>query len=146
MSWLAGLAVVGVIQISSAPTCRAPELERERRDVVTIQRLEAAWSAAFLQGDTTFERCLLAPQFTQILRTGNLAGLASELALAAKNTAHPQPVPILPTPTVLLFGDGAVAYGAVKRKTMTTRYADFYVWIGSRWQVVFAQQTVVQGS
>jgi len=143
MHWLAALTVVAATRVLPPP-CGAPAFDQERRDVATILRLEKAWSVAFLQGDTAFERCLLAPTFAEILRTGEMTGLAGELSFATKNVAHPRRVPPLPRPTVVLLADGAVAYGIVKGKMRTTRYADFYVWTRSQWQVVFAQQTVVQ--
>jgi hypothetical protein len=118
----------------------------QRKDVTTVQHLENEWSLAYLRGDTDFERCLLAPNFTEILHTGDVKGLADELELAAKNRGKNLAIPELPKTTVLLHGNVAVAYGISSStgsngKARTTRFADSYLWENGAWHVFFAQQT-----
>jgi len=69
-----------------------------------VQRLEEAWSLAFLTGDTEFERCLLAPDFTEIMSNGEIKFLADELALARANFGAQRPIPPLPKAKVLIYG------------------------------------------
>ena len=45
-------------------------LAHQRRDAGTIQRLENAWTLAYLSGDAEFEACLLTPDFTEIMANG----------------------------------------------------------------------------
>lgn len=123
--------------------CRIGPLANEGRDIATIIRLEHAWSVAYLRGDTAFERCLLTPDFTEVMRSGEVKGLSDEIGFAAKNVGRSDPIPDLPTPQVLIHGNAAVAFAKTHGSTGTTVYADFYVWIGDSWHVYFAQQTAV---
>jgi hypothetical protein len=125
--------------------CNLRPLAHQHRDVATVQHLEDEWSRAYLRGDTAFERCLLSPDFTEILRTGEVKGLQDELDLAAKNQGKNLPIPELPKTTVLLHGSVAVAYGMSSStsngKSKSTRFADSYLWERGAWHVLFAQQT-----
>ncbi|HEY6619029.1 MAG TPA: nuclear transport factor 2 family protein [Steroidobacteraceae bacterium] len=125
-----------------ANDCRFPTLAREHRDIATIQVLELEWTRAYLRGDTDFEECLLTPDFTEIMRNGDIKDLSAELALAAKNKAKPLPLGNLPSGQVLLHGNVAVAYGR-STGARAMRYADYYVWENGRWRVYFAQQTEI---
>jgi len=131
--------------------CKQQALMHQTKDVATIQHLEDEWSTAYLQGNTDFERCLLAPDFTEILRTGEVKFLGDELELAAKNRGKNLAIPHLPKPKVLLHGNVAVAYGmsrstASDGKVRETRFADSYLWENGTWHVFFAQQTQVPSS
>ncbi|MGA7632350.1 MAG: nuclear transport factor 2 family protein [Terriglobales bacterium] len=126
--------------------CTRSVLVHQRRDVATIQRLESAWTLAFLNGDTEFESCLLTPDFTEIMSNGNINHLRDELALAGKNKGKAMAAPNMPPITVQLHGDVAVAYGISSEKVIDGKphrsyYADYYVWKDGAWQVYFAQQT-----
>ena len=92
----------------------------------------------------TGERCLLASDFTEILRTGEVKFLADELYLAAKNRGKNLAIPDLPKANVLMHGNLAVAYGLSSSKK--TRYADSYLWENGAWHVLFAQQTQLQNN
>ena len=126
--------------------CGQEVLQHEHQDAATIQALETAWSVAYLNGDTDFERCLLTPDFTEILRDGSVKLLADELGFAAKNAGKHLTIPDLPKGTVFIHGDVAVAYGlsgsadAQGVKHMT-RYADYYIWEEGAWRAYFAQQS-----
>jgi hypothetical protein len=98
-------------QLSAENVCKQPALMHQHRDVATVLQLEDAWNTAYIRGDTDFERCLLAPSFTEILRTGDLLDLAGELELAEKNRGKNPAIPEMPQITVLLHGNLAVAYG-----------------------------------
>jgi hypothetical protein len=140
------VAAAGFVSLSptlqAKDACQYSALLHERRDVATIESLELEWTRAYLRGDTDFEKCLLTPDFTEIVRNGDVKHLADELVLAAKNKAKPLPVPEIPKGTVLLHGNVAVAYGR-SSGARAMRYADYYVWESSHWRVYFAQQTEI---
>lgn len=124
-----------------------PELRNQSRDAATVQRLENAWSRAFLKGDGDFMNCLLLPKFTEILRSGDVKDLAYEIDIALRNRGKNLPIPDFPAESILLSGDVAVAYGETipmdSAHKSSTRFADFYVWRDGRWRVFFAQQTAI---
>jgi hypothetical protein len=125
--------------------CGLPQLQNQHQNAATIQHLEDEWTLAFLRGDTRYERCLLIPEFTEILASGDIKFLADELALAEKNRGKNLPMPELPKAHVLLHGNVAVAYGESTSKgpdgKPNTRFADSYLWQNGEWHVFFAQQT-----
>jgi hypothetical protein len=130
---------------SAGAECALPELADQKPDAATIQRLEKAWSTAFLRGDTHFEECLLTPDFTEIKRTGKIDQLSDELALAASNKGKPTQALDMPPVTVHLHDNAAVAYGkgqkVIDGKTWTVYYADYYLWKDGAWHAYFGQQT-----
>lgn len=126
--------------------CTRPAMAHQRRDAATIQRLEGAWNLAYLSGDTEFEACLLTPDFTEIMSNGKINHLSDELALADKNKGKAATSPNVPSITVLIHGNVAVAYGISSEKDVDGKphksyYADYYVWNNRAWRVYFAQQT-----
>jgi hypothetical protein len=137
------------IPLHAQTTCDIDSLKGQQRDVATIQRLENAWTVAYLKADTNFELCLLSKDFTEIVRGGDVKVLSDELAFARKNEGKNLLIPRLPEPTVLLHDNVAVAYGTSLStgpdgKIKETRYADYYVWENGRWHAFFAQQTSVE--
>ena len=68
-------------------------LKAQQRDAATIQRLENAWTVAYLKADTNFELCLLSSDFTEIVRSGEVKFLSDELAFARKNEGKNLPIP-----------------------------------------------------
>ncbi|HKR77717.1 MAG TPA: hypothetical protein VJR95_13755 [Rhodanobacter sp.] len=147
----AGLAALACLpaHAQAAAACDRPELQGQTRDAATIQRLERAWSVAFLSGDAGLESCLLLPTFTEIFGDGRIQHLDDELALARANRGKHLPIPDLPGEEVLLRGDAAVAYGVTTSKGADGRvrrqwFADYYVWDRGAWHVYFAQQTPIK--
>lgn len=150
----ASLVTLALLLLCSVPlraqnTCDLSQLKDEHRDVATIQRLENAWTVAYLKADADFERCLLSPDFTEIMRSGEVKFLPDEIEFAMKNKGKNLPIPNMPEPTVLLHGNVAVAYGTSHStgsdgKARTTRYADYYLWENGSWHAFFAQQTSVE--
>jgi hypothetical protein len=126
--------------------CARPALAHQRQDAATIQRLEVAWTVAYLTGDTEFEACLLTPDFTEIMSNGTINHLTEELALAEKNKGKTVTTPDMPPITLNVHGNVAVAYGIspakmIDGKAHKSYYADYYVWTNGAWHVFFAQQT-----
>lgn len=125
--------------------CGQAALKNEHKDAATIQVLERAWSVAFRQGDTDFERCLLTPDFTEIGSDGKLDVLVDELKFAADNLGKNLPIPPQPPTTVLIHGDVAVAYVEVSHskdgKSFSVYNADYYIWEGGAWHAYFSQQS-----
>jgi hypothetical protein len=147
-----GFAIlIPLMTLSAHPkaACDVPSLLNQRKDAATIQRLEDAWSTAYLKGDTNFERCLLTEDFAEIMRTGEVKALSDELALAEKNKDKKLPIPDFPKGTVLLHGNVAVAYGTSTHtgadgRSEELRYADYYGWENGGWHAFFAQQTEIE--
>ena len=129
----------------AAGTCGQAVLQQEHHDAATVQALELAWSVAFLEGDTDFERCLLTPDFTEITRGGSVKRLADELALATQNRGKDLPPPPPLQIPVMIHGDVAVAYVAVPHskdgKMFNVYNADYYIWEGGAWRAYFSQQS-----
>ena len=139
----------GAPRLIAADSCNLPDLANQKKDAVTIQRLDDAWSRAYLRGDSHFMSCLLIPEFTEIMRSGALKFRSDELQMAEKNRGKNLPIPELPKATVLLHDNVAVAYGeslssGADGKSKGRRYADFYVWENGAWHVFFSQQTPVE--
>jgi hypothetical protein len=135
-----------VFTADSRADCARPALAHQRRDAATIQRLENAWSLAYLTGDAEFEACLLTPDFTEIMSNGSIHHLREELELAEKNKGKAVTAPNMPPITIHLHGDVAVAYGLSSEKLIDGKphrsyFADYYVWKNGAWHVYFAQQT-----
>jgi ketosteroid isomerase-like protein len=147
------IAVSCIPAISPSPllagdACRLLSLAHEQKDVATIDKIEKAWTVAFLRGDTQFERCLLTSDFTEIMRHGNITTLVDELRGAAENREKNMPIPEFPEIQVLLHGNVAVAYGTLSAtgsaRKARARYADYYVWENGGWQAFFARQTPIE--
>jgi hypothetical protein len=143
---LAFLLLILSSSLQAKDACNLPPLMHQSRDVTTVQHLENAWSVAYLRGDTELERCLLTPDFTEILRTGEVKVLTDELEFALKNKGKNLAIPDLPKSTVLMHGNVAVGYGISRSpgaggEQRTIRYADYYVWEDGAWHAFFAQQT-----
>ena len=144
------LMFAGTIYSSGqAHNCDFPSLRNQQRDAATIQRLETAWSEAFLRGDTAFMSCLLAPDYTEIMRSGELRTLKDELAVAEKNRGKGLKMPELPRVRVLLHENAAIAYSNEivnnnDGKSQSRWYSDTYLWKDGRWHAFFAQQTAAE--
>jgi len=127
--------------------CDRSALAHQRRDAATIQRLESAWTVAFLSGDAEFEACLLTPDFAEIMSNGSINHLSEEMGLAEKNKGRAVTAPAMPTITILIHGDVAVAYYEISSEKLIdgkphrSYFADYYVWKNRLWHVYFAQQT-----
>src|SRR5580658_1018957 len=104
------------VALRASGPCERPEFMNEHKDVATLQRLETAWSIAYLKGDTEFELCLLAPDSTEIMGSGDVAALKDELGFAEANQGTNLAIPDLPKSTILLHGNAAVAYGTSRGK------------------------------
>lgn len=138
-----------VMAQGGANKCDFPQLKNQQKDAATIERLEMAWSEAFLRGDSDFMSCLLTPDFVEIRRTGELWMLPEELAWAEKNRGKDLKMPELPKIQVLLKEGVAVAYGSsvvtsADGKKETRWYSDTYVWKDGQWRSFFAQQTAAE--
>jgi hypothetical protein len=147
LSALLFCVVVVAAAVGAEGQCARPALADQKKDTATIQKLEKAWSMAFLSGDTEFEACLLAADFMEIGSSGQIYHLDDELAMAGKNKGKAVPNMDLPASTVHIHGDVAVAYGVspekiVDGKKQRSYFADYYVWENGGWRAYFAQQTV----
>lgn len=120
----------------------------EHKDIATVQHLENAWLTACLRGNADFIRCLLTPDFVEVLGNGELQFLAYELKVVAKNRGKNLGMPDLPKVNVLKHGNVVVAHGISSAtdssgKRRTRRFADFYHWEHGTWRAFFARQPLV---
>lgn len=132
-----------------ANQCNFSQLKNQQMNAATIQRLEIAWSEAYLRADSSFIGCLLGPDFTEIMRSGELKTVSDELAVAEKNRGKDLKMSKQPQIRVLLHENVAVAYGnsivgGSDGKKETRWYSDTYVWKDGQWHAVFAQQTAAE--
>jgi hypothetical protein len=126
--------------------CKLPELADQQKDAATVEKLETAFTVAFLKGDTNFEKCLLLPNYSEVSRSGKWRELPDELEGTARNRGKNLSVPELPKVDVLMHGNVAIAHGlftftSPDGKTQSTRFSDVYVWNDSGWHVLYSQQT-----
>jgi hypothetical protein len=129
-----------------AEGCDIPTLTGQQKDAATVQKLETAFTVAFLKGDTDFEKCLLLPNYSEVSRSGKWRELSDELEGTARNRGKNLSVPEMPKVDVLMHGDVAIAHGlftftSQDGKTESTRFSDVYVWKDNGWHVLFSQQT-----
>lgn len=129
--------------------CNFSQLKNQQMDTATIRRLEMAWTDAYLRGNSTFIGCLLGPDFTEIMRSGELKTVSDELAMAENNRGKDLKMSKQQEIRVLLHQNVAVAYGnTISEDTSghkeTRWYSDTYVWKDGQWHAVFAQQTAAQ--
>jgi len=127
-----------ILSLASVPlfaegSCSAPELANQKQDAVTVQRLENAFTVAFLKGDTDFQKCLLLPEYAEVSRSGKWRDLSDELEGTARNRGKNLSVSDLPKVDVLMHGDTAIAHGLFTfstpdGKSLSTRFTDVYVW------------------
>lgn len=116
------ITMLTLSSVVKAGDCQFPVLLlRQHRDIATIEALELEWTRAYLRGDTGFEACLLTADFTEIMRSGEVKHLSDELALAARNTAHPFPIGEMPKDTVLLHGNVAVLQRVRRPRLLRSR-------------------------
>ena len=148
--------VLGVLSIGAwaayharaAGACDPQGVVPQQKDAATIQQLEKSWTLAIAAGDSSFERCLLTPDFTEVMSTGEIKTLADELGNTAKNKGQNRPPPSMPQVTVSIHDNVAVAYAiwnpadASRKPDLTT---DFFIWQNNSWRVFFSQSTRISG-
>ena len=140
------LLQAAILATGQQSNCDFAQLKNQEKDVATIQRLEMAWNEAYIHGDTNLMRCLLASDFTEIMRSGEVKSLPDELSMAEKNRGKELKVPESPRVNVLLYENAAVAYGksfstSKDGKAQIRWYSDSYLWKDGQWHAFFAQQT-----
>jgi hypothetical protein len=80
------------------------------------------------------------------MSNGSINHLSEEMGLAEKNKGKAVTAPNMPTITIHIHTDVAVAYGISSEKLIDGKpnrsyFADYYVWKNGIWHVYFAQQT-----
>ncbi|HEX3437158.1 MAG TPA: nuclear transport factor 2 family protein [Pseudacidobacterium sp.] len=135
-------------QVRAESCDHIPELANQHHDEATVQRLEGAFTNAFMKGDTDFEKCLLAPNYAETSRSGKWLVLSDTLEAATRNRGQDLSSPDMRKVDVLMYGDTAVAHGlltlpSADGKPQTMRFSDVYVWSDGAWHVLFSQQTPV---
>ncbi|HEX5387702.1 MAG TPA: nuclear transport factor 2 family protein [Gemmatimonadales bacterium] len=123
---------------------QAPDTTRDRAELVA---LEHTWLHA--QDAATLDR-ILAPDFVHPVASGGFLTKAQHIAWVV---GHPRPASTrvgFESLTVRLYGDAAVANGAVMARPVAGRpvrtvFTDVFVRRGGRWQAVNAQENFVGG-
>ena len=125
----------------AAAECATGTLASQAQDVETIQRLEKAWLAAELRGETEVLDCLLDPGYRVIgVKTLTERTKADLLARVAANRGKSPNIPVLTTRAVI-NGAFATAYSTFTstKKTgepYTASFVDFYRFEGGVWRAV----------
>ncbi len=122
------------LALLTAPGCAGHQISDQRRDVASVRRVDSAWSAAYVRGDTAFFRCLLAPDY----RGYNLAGAESnrddEVGKAAKHGRPDAPLPPYPMANIEMHGASAMVNGIANGK----RFIDVYRFEDGAWHAFFS--------
>ena len=103
-------------------------------DAASVRRVDSAWSAAYIRADTTFLRCLLAPDYRGFNRAGVLANADVEIARAVRSGNPNHPLEAFPKAEVQVHGATGVVGGLVPGK----RWTDVYVFENGVWHAILS--------
>jgi hypothetical protein len=138
------LVLLAPAAVLAQSSCGSKSFADQRQDEATIRRLEAAWNNAIAQGDSSFEGCLLASDFTVVVSSGEVKTRNDELLSTARNKGRQQRIPALPPMTIVIHGNVAVARGlwiASDTEGPARQIADCFVWENGSWAAVYSQLT-----
>lgn len=126
----------------ATPPCQNHQVPHQRMDAASVRSVDSAWSAAYLRGDTTFLRCLLAPDYRGFNRAGVLADASAEIAKAVRRGRTDTPLGAFPKAEVQVHGNTGVVGGLVKDK----RWTDVYVFENGSWHAILSVDQALPGS
>ena len=118
----------------AAASCQDHQVPNQRMDAASVRRVDSAWSAAYTRADTTFLRCLLAPDYRGFNRAGVLANADVEIARALRNGNPKNPLDAFPNAEVQVHGATGVVGGLVPGK----RWTDVYVFENGAWHAILS--------
>jgi hypothetical protein len=127
------MSVILALLLAAGTDCRDHRVPGQRQDAASVRRVDSAWSTAYVHADTTFLRCLLAPDYVNYALSGTV-DLAGELAKAARAGDPRKPIPALPTIEVQIHGASAVADGIANGR----RWVDVYAFENGVWRAYFS--------
>lgn len=117
-----------------AASCQDHQVPNQRMDAESVRRVDSAWSAAYVHADTTFLRCMLAPDYRGISATGAFSDASKEVAGAARHGRPDAPFDAYPQADVQVHGAMASVGGIVPTK----RWNDIYVFEHGAWHAVLS--------
>jgi hypothetical protein len=125
--------VIAFLLLAAAP-CQSHQVPNQRMDAESVRRVDSAWSAAYVRADTTFLRCLLAPDYRGFNKKGVLADANEEIARARRNGNPNTPLDAFPKAEVQVHGATGVVGGLVPGK----RWTDVYVFEHGAWHAILS--------
>jgi ketosteroid isomerase-like protein len=143
-----------VVCFMFAVACAAPAFGAQNRpvqsDQQTLIQLERDWDAAFLRRDVTFIASVLADDVVVTYDDGKRGDKAKELAAAAafnqqvdSSTLDEFIVKVNGNTAVVWFTRHLVGPSQGRRREVTFRYLDVFVWRSDRWQCIATQSARV---
>jgi hypothetical protein len=132
--------LIALLLLANA-SCHDHQVPNQRQDAESVRRVDSAWSAAYTRADTTFLRCLLAPDYRGFSRTGVLADANVEVARAARSGNPNNPLDAFPKAEVQVHGATGVVGGLVPGK----RWTDVYVFENGVWQAILSVDQPLPG-
>ena len=118
----------------SAASCQNHQLPNQRLDAESVRRVDSAWSAASVRGDTTFLRCLLASDYRGFNTKGVLSDANEEVAKAGRHGKPDAALDAFPKAEVQVHGVTGVVGGLVATK----RWTDIYVFEKGAWHAILS--------
>jgi hypothetical protein len=125
--------VIAFLLLAAAP-CQRHQVPNQRKDAESVRRVDSAWSAAYVRADTTFLRCLLAPDYRGFNTKGVLADANEEIGRAQRHGNPNAPLDAFPKAEVQVHGATGVVGGLVPGK----RWTDVYVFENGAWHAILS--------
>lgn len=115
-------------------SCQNHQVPNQRMDAESVRRVDSAWSAAYVRADTTFLRCLLAPDYRGFSRTGARSDANEEVTKAGRSGHPDAPLDAFPKAEVQVHGATAAVGGVTPYK----RWTDVYVYEHGAWHAILS--------
>ena len=125
--------LIAFLLLAASP-CQSHQVPNQRLDAESVRRVDSAWSAAYLRADTTFLRCLLAPDYRGFNSAGELADQSAEVAKSLRRGRPDAPLGDFPRAEVQVHGNTGVVGGLVNDK----RWTDIYVFENGAWHAILS--------
>ena len=118
----------------TAASCQDHQVANQHLDAASVRRVDSAWSAAYVRGDTTFLRCMLASDYRGFNTKGVLADANEEVAKAGRHGHADAPLPAFPKAEVQVHDATGVVGGLVPGK----RWTDINVFEKGAWHAILS--------
>jgi hypothetical protein len=117
-----------------AASCQDHQVPNQRMDAASVRLVDSAWSAAYIRADTTFLRCLLAPDYRGISREGVISDANREVTGAGRHGRPDNPLVAYPKADIQVHGATAAVGGVTPYK----RWNDVYVFEHGAWHAILS--------
>jgi hypothetical protein len=128
------MLIIVMALLAAPPGCAGHELTNQHQDVASVRRVDSAWSAAYIRGDTAFFRCLLTPDYKGYNVAAVESGRDDEVGKAARYGRPDRPLVPYPNPSIEMHGSSAIVNGV----TNTKRWIDVYRFEDGGWHAFFS--------